>query len=33
MSLTIPNGIDTTYGSGVYNDSPTTWTAGLPWRA
>jgi hypothetical protein len=25
-SFYVPNGIDTTYGFGVYNDSPTTWT-------
>src|ERR1022692_1253803 len=25
-SFSGPNGIDTTYGFGVYNDSPTTWT-------
>ena len=25
-SFYVPNGIDTTYGFGAYNDSPTTWT-------
>ncbi len=25
-SFYVPNGIDTTYGFGIYNDSPTTWT-------
>ena len=25
-SFYVPNGIDTTYGFGVYNSSPTTWT-------
>src|SRR5271154_1534545 len=24
-SFYVPNGIDTTYGFGLYNDSPTTW--------